>query len=49
MGGGLIEEMLEFYSVISPDPILDATYNAGRFWSDRFYGHSTRARHGSQS
>ena len=31
--GDLIEEMLGFYSVISPDPILDATYNAGRFWS----------------
>ncbi len=29
----LIEAMLEFYSVIPPDPILDATYNAGRFWA----------------
>lgn len=28
----LIEEMLEFYPSIDPDPILDATYNAGRFW-----------------
>ena len=28
----LIEAMLQFYSVIPPDPILDATYNAGRFW-----------------
>ena len=29
--------MLKFYSVIPPNPILDATYNAGRFWkgSDR--------------
>ena len=35
--GDLIEEMLKFYSVIPPNPILDATYNAGRFWkgSDR--------------
>ncbi len=29
----LIEEMLRFYAVIPPDPILDATYNSGRFWS----------------
>ena len=28
----LIEEMLQFYPVIPPDRILDATYNAGRFW-----------------
>lgn len=30
--GELIEAMLNFYSVIQPNPILDATYNAGRFW-----------------
>ena len=28
----LLEEMLQFYPVIPPNPILDATYNAGRFW-----------------
>lgn len=28
----LIETMLEFYSSIPPEPILDATYNKGRFW-----------------
>lgn len=28
----LIEEMLEFYPILDPHPILDATYNAGRFW-----------------
>ena len=28
----LLEQMLEFYPSISPEPILDATYNAGRFW-----------------
>lgn len=28
----LLEQMLEFYSVIPPDPILDATYNTGRMW-----------------
>ena len=35
--GGLLEEILNFYSVIPPDPILDATYNTGRMWngSDR--------------
>jgi hypothetical protein len=30
--GDLLEAMLKFYSTITPDPILDATYNAGRFW-----------------
>ena len=30
--GELLEEMLGFYPVISTEPILDATYNAGRFW-----------------
>lgn len=30
--GELIESMLNFYPVIPPEPILDATYNAGRFW-----------------
>ncbi|HYK19695.1 MAG TPA: hypothetical protein VEV42_03105 [Pyrinomonadaceae bacterium] len=28
----LLEAMLNFYSTIPPEPILDATYNAGRFW-----------------
>ena len=31
--GDLLDEMLEFYSVIQPDPILDATYNTGRIWN----------------
>lgn len=30
--GELIEAMLNFYATIAPEPILDATYNAGRFW-----------------
>jgi hypothetical protein len=30
--GDLLEAMFEFYAVIRPEPILDATYNAGRFW-----------------
>jgi hypothetical protein len=30
--GELIEAMLEFYPTIPPEPILDSTYNAGRFW-----------------
>jgi hypothetical protein len=29
----LIEIMLSFYPNIDPEPILDATYNAGRFWT----------------
>jgi len=29
----LIEVMLSFYPKIKPEPILDATYNAGRFWT----------------
>jgi hypothetical protein len=28
--GDLIEAMLNFYATIQPEPILDATYNAGR-------------------
>lgn len=28
----LIENMLQFYPSIPPEPILDATYNTGRFW-----------------
>lgn len=28
----LIEAMLAFYASIKPEPILDATYNTGRFW-----------------
>ena len=27
-----LERMLAFYPTIEPEPILDATYNAGRFW-----------------
>jgi hypothetical protein len=30
--GDLLEAMLKFYATIPPEPILDATYNAGRFW-----------------
>lgn len=30
----LIEQMLDFYPAIPPEPILDATYNAGRFWRE---------------
>ena len=30
--GELIEQMLNFYPTIEPEPILDATCNAGRFW-----------------
>jgi hypothetical protein len=30
--GDLIEAMLKFYATIPPEPILDSTYNAGRFW-----------------
>ena len=30
----LLDAMLDFYPVIPPDPILDATYNAGRIWGD---------------
>jgi len=29
----LIELMLSFYPTIDPEPILDSTYNAGRFWT----------------
>lgn len=32
--GELIEAMLGFYPTIPPEPILDSTYNAGRFWKD---------------
>lgn len=32
--GDLIEAMLDFYPSIKPEPILDATHNAGRFWKD---------------
>ena len=31
--GELIEAMLKFYATVPPGPILDATYNAGRFWT----------------
>ena len=30
--GDLLEAMFTFYATIPPEPILDATYNAGRFW-----------------
>src|SRR5882724_8729400 len=30
--GDLLEAILKFYPTITPEPILDATYNAGRFW-----------------
>ena len=30
--GELLEEMMRFYPSISPEPILDSTYNRGRFW-----------------
>lgn len=29
----LLDEMLRFYPVIEPHPILDATYNTGRIWN----------------
>ena len=32
--GELIEAMLVFYATIKPEPILDATYNSGRFWKE---------------
>ena len=28
----LLNAMLDFYPVIEPKPILDATYNTGRIW-----------------
>jgi hypothetical protein len=30
--GELLEAMFGFYASIDPEPILDSTYNAGRFW-----------------
>lgn len=30
--GELLEAMFRFYATIDPEPILDATYNTGRFW-----------------
>ena len=30
--GDLLEAMFRFYSTIPPEPILDSTYNSGRFW-----------------
>lgn len=30
--GELLEQMLRFYASIPPEPILDSTYNTGRFW-----------------
>ena len=32
--GELLEAMFAFYATIPVEPILDATYNAGRFWRD---------------
>jgi DNA modification methylase len=30
--GELLDAILDFYPTIAPEPILDATYNAGRIW-----------------
>jgi len=30
--GDLLEEMFRFYATVPPEPILDATFNSGRFW-----------------
>ena len=30
--GKLLDAILDFYPAISPEPILDATYNTGRIW-----------------
>ena len=30
--GELLEAIFRFYATIPPEPILDSTYNAGRFW-----------------
>lgn len=30
----LLEEIFKFYPTIPPEPILDSTYNAGRFWKE---------------
>src|ERR1700704_4920521 len=30
--GDLLEAMFKFYTTIPVDPILDSTFNAGRFW-----------------
>lgn len=32
--GELLEAIFKFYPTISPEPILDATHNGGRFWKD---------------
>ncbi len=32
--GDLLERMLRFYASIPPKPILDSTYNRGRFWKN---------------
>lgn len=32
--GELIEAMLKFYPTINPEPILDSTFNSGRFWKN---------------
>ena len=32
--GELLEQMLRFYASIPPEPILDSTYNTGRFWKN---------------
>ena len=32
--GELLEQMFAFYASIPTEPILDATYNAGRFWRE---------------
>jgi hypothetical protein len=30
--GDLLEAMSGFYATVPPEPVLDATHNAGRFW-----------------
>jgi hypothetical protein len=32
--GELLEEIFRFYATIPPEPILDSTFNAGRFWKE---------------
>ncbi len=32
--GELLERMLRFYASVPPEPVLDSTYNSGRFWRE---------------
>lgn len=32
--GELLEAMFKFYATVPPEPILDSTFHAGRFWKD---------------